>query len=119
MFREQEHKNLFEQILRTVAARHNITLIEIAIMPDHIHLVVSLPPTMSVSKALNLLKGASSHELFAQKPEFRKRYPRGHFLSPGKFYRTTDDADLPTVINYVKEQNLVQTTLNIIYPAKE
>ena len=119
MFRKPEHKNLFEQILRTVAARHNITLIEIAIMPDHIHLVVSLPPTMSVSKAVNLLKGASSHELFTQKPEFRKRYPRDHFWSPGKFYRTTGDADLSTVINYVKEQNLVQTTLNGISPFKE
>jgi putative transposase len=119
MFRRQEHKNLFEQILRTVAARHNITLIEIAIMPDHVHLVVSLPPTMSVSKAFNLLKGASSRELFQQKPGFRKRYPRGHFWSPGKFYRTTGDADLPTIINYVKEQNLVQTTLNGISPFKQ
>jgi putative transposase len=117
MFRGQEHKNLFEQILKTIAFWHNITLIEIAIMPDHVHLVVSLPPTMSVSKALNLLKGASSRELFQQKPDFRKRYHRGHFWSPGKFYRTTGDADLPTVINYVKEQRLVQTTLNVISPS--
>jgi len=112
MFRKQEHKNLFEQILRTIATRHKIKLIEVAIMPDHVHLVVSLPPTMSVSNAFHLLKGASAHEIFKQKPDFRKRYPRGHFWSPGKFYRTTGDADLGTVIKYVKEQKLVQTTLN-------
>ena len=112
MFKTQEHKNLFEQILRTIATRHKIKLIEVAIMPDHVHLVVSLPPTMSVSNAVHLLKGASAHEIFKKKPDFRKRYPRGHFWSPGKFYRTTGDADLGTVINYVKEQKLVQTTLN-------
>ena len=33
-------------------------------MPGHIHTVVGLPPTMSVSQALHLLKGASARELF-------------------------------------------------------
>ncbi|MBS3748954.1 MAG: transposase [Candidatus Thermoplasmatota archaeon] len=43
------------------------------------HIVVSLLPTMSVSKALHLLKGASNRELFKHKPNFRKRYWGGHF----------------------------------------
>jgi len=94
MLRKQENKNLCEQILRAVASRHEIKIIELSVMPDHIHIVVSLLPTMSVSKALNLLKGASARELFKQKPNFRKRYRGGHFWSPGKFYRSTGDADL-------------------------
>jgi putative transposase len=67
---------------------------------------------MSISKAFHLLKGASSRELFKQKPTFRCRYSKGHFWSPGKFYRTVGDADAETVINYVRQHQLKQTTLN-------
>jgi putative transposase len=56
-----------------VAERHRIEIIEINVMPDHIHLIVSIPPTM-ISKAFQLLKGASSYELFRREPKFRLRY---------------------------------------------
>jgi putative transposase len=79
-------------------------------MPDHIHVVVGIPPTMSVSDAFRLLKGCSSHELFKEKPNFRKRYPRGHFWSPGKFYRTVGDADLETTRSYVRNQGVIHQT---------
>ena len=75
-------------------------------MPDHIHTVVGIPPTMSVSKALQLLKGTSSRELFKRKPNFRKRYPKGHLWSPGKFYRSVGDTDAETAIQYVRDQRL-------------
>jgi REP element-mobilizing transposase RayT len=48
-----------------------MVMIELSVMPDHIHLIASLPPTLSVSKAFNLLKGVSSHELFRSQPKFR------------------------------------------------
>jgi putative transposase len=112
MFRREENKNLCEDILHAVAQRHHITITELSLMPDHIHAVVALPTTMSISQAFHLLKGASSRELFKQKPAFRRRYPHGHFWSPGKFYRTVGDADAETVINYVREHRFQQTTLN-------
>ncbi|MEF8848213.1 MAG: transposase [Candidatus Thermoplasmatota archaeon] len=40
------------------------------------------------------------------------RYPRGHFWSPGKFYRSVGNADLETVTKYVQDQRLFQTTLH-------
>jgi putative transposase len=114
MFMKEENKKLCENILEEVAQRHKMNFKELSVMPDHIHAVVEIPPTMSVSRALHLLKGASSRELFKQKPNFRKRYPRGHFWSPGKFYRSIGDADTDTVIQYVKDQRLEQTSLDSI-----
>jgi putative transposase len=81
-------------------------------MPDHIHTIAIIPPTMSVSQAFQLLKGASSHELFKRKPNFRCRYPKGHLWSPGKFYRSVGDADAETVLQYVRDQRLEQKSLN-------
>ena len=112
MFRREENKNLCEEILHDVAKRHRITVTELSVMPDHIHMVVELPTTMSISQAFHLLKGASARELFKQIPVFRARYPRGHFWSPGKFYRTVGDADAETVIKYVHDHRLQQTSLN-------
>jgi hypothetical protein len=42
----------------------------------------------------------------------RRRYPRGHFWSSGKFYRGSGDADAETVIQYVRYQRLEQTSLD-------
>ena len=112
MFRREENKKLCEEILYDIANRHNIKIIELSVMPDHVHAVVEIPSTMSISQAFHLLKGASSHELFKRKPNFRRRYSKGHFWSPGKFYRTVGDADAETVINYVREHRFEQTTLN-------
>ena len=112
MFRQEENKNLCEEILYDVAKRHHIIITELSVMPDHIHAVVAVPTTMSISQAFQLLKGASSRELFKRKPVFRCRYSKGHFWSPGKFYRTVGDADVETVIQYVRDHRLQQTTLN-------
>ena len=112
MFRQEGIKNLCEEILREIAQRHHIKIIEMSVMPDHIHMVVELPSTMSVSQAFHLLKGASSREILKQIPVFRARYSRGHFWSPGKFYRTVGDADTETVIRYVRDHRLQQTSLN-------
>ena len=111
MFRGKENKKLCEDILYEVAERHSIEIVELSVMPDHIHVVVQLPPTMSVSQALHRLKGASSYELFRRQPLFRYRYSRGSFWSPGKFYRSVGDADTATVLEYVKNQRLQQASL--------
>jgi len=112
MFKKEENKKLCESILGKIAQRHGIIIVEMAVMPDHIHLIADVPPTMSISQAFHLLKGASSHELFKRQPKFRLRYPRGHFWSPGKFYRTAGDADTETAINYARRHMVNQTTLN-------
>jgi putative transposase len=106
MFIKEENKKLCEEILEEVAIRHNIKIEELSVMSDHIHAVVGIPSTMSVSQAFHLLKGASSRELFKQKPNFRKRYSRGHFCSPGKLYRSADDADTETEMQYICDQRL-------------
>jgi putative transposase len=112
MFKREENKKLCEEVLHEVAKRHNIIITELSVMPDHIHTVVGIPPTMSVYKALQLLKGGSSRELFKRKPHLRCRYHKGHFWSPGKFYRSVGDADMDTVLQYVRNQRLQQTSLN-------
>ena len=111
MFRQDKYKKLLENILRDIAKTHRIQIISLSVASDHVHIVASLPFSMSQSKALQLLKGGSSYQLFRSNEKFRLRYPRGHFWSPGKFTRSCGDANLPTVVDYVRRHNESQTTL--------
>ena len=73
MLRREEYKNACETALRQQAKRHGITIREMGVMSEHTHVSVELPPSMSQSKALQLLKGGSSYLLFRAQPKFRLR----------------------------------------------
>ena len=74
-------------------------------MEDHVHVVVELPPDLSVSQAVGLLKGASAYELFTKHPNFRKTYWGGHFWGRGYFYRSVSNITDDVVRRYVREDN--------------
>ena len=94
-----------EKAIRSAAERHGIQIIELGVMPDHVHAIVLLPSDMSPSRAVGLLKGASSYELFKAHPNFRKTYWEGHFWSRGYFYRSVSQVTEDVVRRYVREDN--------------
>lgn len=98
----------YENVLRTVASWHGIQIIAFAVMPDHIHAIISVPP-ISIPEIFQFLKGGTSFQFFRIHPEFRLRYPHGHLFSPGKFCRTVGPVDLDKEINYVENQSAHRT----------
>jgi len=102
--RRPEFAAEMEKILREIAERHQIHVVELAVMPDHIHMFVSLQFSMSVSRALQLLKGGSAYQFFRLHPNFRLRYPKGHFWSPGHFSRSVSNVSASTIVNYIRNQ---------------
>ena len=68
MFVKLKYKNLCEASIRKAASRHNIKLHFISVMPDHLHLLATLPKGMTDEKAMQLLKGGSSLYLFQKPP---------------------------------------------------
>ena len=104
MLEKDNYKNACESAIRQQAKKHGIKIRELFVMPEHIHISCELPPSMSQSKVLQLLKGGSSYLLFREQPKFRLRYPQGHFWSPGAYagiagYNTVDIID-----DYVRNQ---------------
>ena len=91
--------------IRNAAFRHGMRIIELEVMPDHVHCFVDLPPTMSVSRALQLLKGYSSYVLFKQYPWLRKYFRTGHLWSPGKFFRSVGSVTAEAIKKYIAESN--------------
>lgn len=94
-----------EAILSEAAQRYGLQLYELEVMEDHVHCFVEVPPTMSVSKALNLLKGYSSYKLFRKQPWLRRYFRKGHLWSPGKFFRSVGNVTAEAIKNYIAESN--------------
>ena len=112
VFRKEGSKADMEAILKKIAEEKDMQIEELAVMPDHVHMVVHVKPEVSLAKATQLLKGRSSYEYFKKHPNLRNRYRNGHMWSRGKFYRSVGSVDLETTKQYVRNQEDVhQTTL--------
>ena len=104
MMKKFENKNIVAACVRQAAFRHDMKIIVLSVLPDHIHMVVSLPKGMDDIKAVKLLKGASSRKLFQVKEKYALRYPKRHFWSRGYYSHTVGVTDLQTQVDYVKNQ---------------
>ena len=104
MMKKLELKNLVEAAIRKAAKEHNIQIRILKVLPDHIHILVTLPNNMTDSKARMLLKGRSAYLIFKHRENIRLRYPRGHFWSAGSCAITVGYNDLDSMINYIENQ---------------
>jgi len=104
MMSKQENRNLVAAAIRKAACENRIEIIELEVMPDHVHLSCTLPNNMTDSQALGLLKGRSAYLIFRHKPHMRLRYPKGSFWSSGNCSITVGYNTLETVNNYIRNQ---------------
>ena len=104
MFRKLEQKNLCEACIRRAASLHNIKIIVISVMPEHIHVEVQVSMCMSASKVLQILKGLSAKLFFEKNPKARLRYPKGHLWSRGKFASSIGLVQEEIVRSYIENQ---------------
>ena len=104
MMSKEEIKNLVEATIRKAAHEHEIEIHIIQVMPDHVHLLVSLPRGMLDSKALMLLKGRSAYLIFRNREHVRLRYPQGHFWAAGGTAITVGYNDFNSAYNYIENQ---------------
>ena len=104
---------LVEESLITTAKTYKIIIHNLHVSADHIHLFVSLPFNMSVSKAFQLFKGRSSHELFTAFPRFRSIFRNGHFWSPGKFCRSISNVKADTIQHYIENHQFKELNESI------
>lgn len=81
-------------------------VIEVEVMPDHVHLLAEVPPQVGLSRLVKLLKGRSSRQLRQEFPSWRGARMRC-LWSPSWFVSTVGGAPLEVVRRYVENQKLV------------
>ena len=79
-----EIKEFVEKKIRTVCEWKRVEILEMTIMPDHIHMVAIIPPKVAISELIGILKGKTAIAVFQQHKKLRtKPYWGNHFWSRG------------------------------------
>ena len=105
MMRQEKLKVFCKVALEEACKKHKIEVIIIKVLPEHSHLIVDCPRTISDAKLIQIVKGLSSYILFRLCPELRKRYPKGHFWNRGYFCQGCG-TDFQRALSYVENQEL-------------
>ncbi len=98
-----KYKAEIGKILRTICERNGIEIIEASACPDHIHMLVSIPPKMAVSKFMGILKGKSSLMIFDRFANLKYKYSNRHFWARG-YYVDTVGRNKNAIAKYIQNQ---------------
>ena len=91
------------QILRKLCEQKGVEILEAEACPDHIHMLVSIPPHISVSQFMGYLKGKSSLMIFDRHANLKYKYGSRHFWCRGYFVDTVG-RNKKAIAEYIRNQ---------------
>ena len=101
-----KYREDLREILKMLCDRKGIEILEGHLMPDHIHMLVSIPPKISVSSFMGYLKGKSSLLMFDRHANLKYKYGNRKFWAEG-YYVSTVGLNEATIRKYIREQENV------------
>ena len=107
-------------ILSMLCKRKGVNIVEAEICPDHVHMLVEIPPSISVSSFVGYLKGKSTLMIFERHANLKYKFGNRHFWCRG-YYVDTVGKNAVVIARYIDEQlkedkSLEQLTLDKIAP---
>ena len=91
------------KMIRILCQRKGINIVEAELCPDHIHMLVEIPPKYSVSQIVGYLKGKSSLMIFDKFANLKYRYGNRHFWYRG-YYVDTVGKNEKKIAEYIRTQ---------------
>ena len=98
-----KYREDLREILKMLCDWKGVEILEGHLMPDHIHMLVSIPPKISVSSFMGYLKGKSSLLMFDGHANLKYKYGNRKFWAEG-YYVLTVGLNEATIRKYIREQ---------------
>ena len=92
------------ELIREICMARETMIVGGSLCPDHVHILVSCPPSLSPSKLVQYIKGRSSRKLQEEFPSLRKRYWGQHLWARGYYCATVGAVDEETIKKYIESQ---------------
>ena len=99
-----KYRKSIGEILRRLCSYKGVEIIEGNLCPDHVHMLVSIPPKISVSSFMGYLKGKSSLMIFEKHANLKYKFGNRKFWAVG-YYVSTVGLNEKTIAKYVREQD--------------
>jgi len=90
-------------ILRKLCEQKGVEIIEAELCPDHVHMLVSIPPKYSVAQIMGYIKGKSSLMIFDRHANLKYKYGSRHFWCRG-YYVDTVGRNRKVIEEYIRNQ---------------
>ena len=98
----KEVRDLTREICRTL----DIEIVKGHVRPDHVHLLLDVPPRLAPSKVMQAIKGKTSHHLLQDHRKLRKEFWGRHLWARGYFVATTGNVSDTMVAEYIETQDV-------------
>ena len=92
------------ELIREICNANYVDIVSGSVSPDHIHLLLSVPPNISLSKLLQYVKGKTGRKLQMEFAHLRKRYWGQHLWARGYFAVTVGNVNEADINKYIEEQ---------------
>jgi putative transposase len=97
-------KQRLRELIRQGCSARGISIVSGSVGGEHVHMLLSCPPSMAPSKIVQYLKGRSSRLLQEEYPELKKRYWGQHLWARGYFCASVGRVDEETIRHYIETQ---------------
>lgn len=92
-------------LVREICAEHQIQILRGHVSKDHVHIFISMPPQISVSKIAQYLKGKTSRKLLQEYTQLKKQFWGQHLWGRGFFAASSGTITDETIIQYIEHQD--------------
>ena len=90
-----------KELVQQVCKNNSVEIIRGRVASNHVHIYVSVPPYLSISKLVQYMKGKSSRKIQQEFPELKQRYWGRHLWAVGYFVRTTGNVTDKMIKEYI------------------
>ena len=94
------------ELIREICKTYDVEILKGHIRPDHVHLLLSVPPTLSPSRVMNAIKGKSSNRLLRDFRTLNKTFWGRHLWARGDFVATSGNVTDEVIARYIEEQDI-------------
>lgn len=95
-------------LIREICASRNIIIVKGHIRPDHVHLLLSLPPKLAPSDVMKLVKGKTSYKLMREFRHIKREFWGRHVWARGYFAASSGNVTDEVVAKYIEEQDVAR-----------
>lgn len=95
-----------KELVTEICDEHHFDLIEMEVMPDHVHLLLEVDPQFGIHRAVKLIKGTSSRVLREEFPWIKSRLPS--LWTNSYFVASVGDVSLEAIQQYIEDQKWVR-----------
>jgi putative transposase len=94
------------ELIRQICRENDVEILKGHVSKDHVHLLVSVPPHLAISKLVQYLKGKSSYKMLQENRQISKEFWGRHLWGRGYFVATSGNVTDEVIMEYIANQEV-------------